>query len=819
MLLLDDLLRDLKYGFRMARNAKLISIAVVLTLALGIGINSGVFTLINGMLLRPRTDSDPATFARLYAQYWSLGNPREFGGQFSVAAYRALASQTRVLNELAAWRTDRALIEEDATGTLALEVSCNFFSVYGLTHTKTGRLFRSDECTPGAEAPVVVLSEEEWRDRFAGDPGILGKAILLNRESFTVIGIVPADFSGRLRGPGIWIPYTMQHRLTSNEDIFHADKTPSLWLEGRLRSPGTRDQLAAEANVMVSRVATTDPDLKQRVFVTSGALIEDPAVRADRYWILALIVTGAMLLLLVSCASGAVLLLSRAAARRQEIAVRISLGAARRRVLRQLLCENLLLAVAAGAIGIYIALEIPRAFRKMLPAMPHFPFSLDWHIFSYVAAITLAACVISGLVPAAECLRQDVWNSLKGQELTLKAARLRWNLRDLLVIVQVCLCVVLMVVAAMFSRAVLDIFGTEPGFETRQVLTVPFRLAPDRYDLVAAGAFYRAFEERLARLPMVETVATSDSSPLDQATGDSGSGGGSFRLPSQTSLQAHQAMQRTVSPNYFSALDIPVVRGEVFRNALSDENAVVVSQSFAAAFWPANGPNGDPIGQIVIAPDGKPRRVLGVVRDTRTAYTSAPDGPTLYTLRRTPVRGDLLLVRFRGDVAVMATAVKQIVRDLDSQMLVLSSTLRAQIEENAEKAWLIGKMLLFVAFVAASLALLGIYGVVGYSVTRRTREFGIRAALGATRRDLMALVFTSGVRPVVAGSILGVLCAFVFSLAVATALRGAPLPLSPASPVSYGIVCTLLLLATLLATIGHARRAAAVQPIEALREE
>jgi len=813
LLWLDDLVRDLKYGLRMVRNAKLISIAVVLTLAIGIGINTGIFTLINGLLLRPRTDSDPATFTRLYDQYWLRGKPRELGGQFSLAAYRAIQSESQVLQELAAWRADGVLIEEDSTRSLDLEVSCNFFSVYGLKRPSLGRLFRGDECAPASEERVVVIAEKLWRNRFASDSHIIGKVILLNRQPFTVIGIAPADFAGRLRGPGIWVPYTMQHRLTGNEDIFHAERTPTLWLEGRLRPGRTRGELAAEVNVIAARVPLSDPNLKQRVLVTSGALIEDPSVRANSFWILLLIGTGAALLLLVSCASGAVLLLSRAVARRQEIAVRISLGAARRRVLRQLLSENLLLAAVAGGIGVYLALQVPKVFQKLVPSMPHYQFTLDWHIFGYLAAITLAASIFAGLAPSIECLRQDVWTSLKGQELSLPAVRVRWKLQDLLVIAQVCFSVVLMVVSVMFSRAVLSIFDAEPGFETRQVLAVPLELGPERYGTAEAEVFYRTLEERLKGTPLVEAVAVSSISPLAGDLENAGLGT-EFRLPT-ASGEAHSATVKAVSENYFSTLGISLLHGEVFRNTPSNENAVMISQSFAATFWPGQ----DPIGREMIAPDGKRLRALGVVGDTYTAYTRQPDGPCLYMLHSAPVRGDLVLVRFRGDVGRIAAEVKYVVRDLDPQMLVLSTTLRAQMDYNAEAGWLIGKMLLFVAGIAAFLALLGIYGAVGYSVTRRTREFGIRSALGATPRELMRLVFSSGVRPVIAGTLFGTIFALLFSFALVSALRRAPLPLSPTSPVSYGSVCASLIFSALLAMIGHARRAAGIQPVVALREE
>jgi predicted permease len=794
------------------RNARLLSIAVTLTLAVGIGINAGIFTIINGILLRPRTDSDPTTFARLYAQYWSRGNPREVGGAFSAAAYRTIEQRSQSLAELAAWRTDGVMIGEDPTRTLALEVSCNFFSVYGLTEPLTGRLFRASECAPGTEESVVVVSEELWRSRFAADPYILGKSILLNRQAFTVIGITPANFAGQLRD-GIWVPLITQHRLTGNEDIFAADLAPSLWLEGRLLPQHSRDQLQAEVNGIVQQVSSPYGDWKIRVLVTNGAMINDPAIRAKAFWIVLLILTGAMLLLLVSCTSGSVLLLSRALARQREIAVRISLGAARWRIIRQLLSENLLIAVAAGGLGICLALEIPRVFRKLIPQMPYYPFSLDWHIFAWLTAITLASSIVAGLAPALECLKVDVWISLKGHEHAAEAGRVRWTLRDLLVVAQVCFCMVLMVVSSMFSQAVLSIFATEPGFETRQVLAAPVEFPPERYSASDADAFLQRLQDRIATISQVDNVATSSVTPFGDD--EESSGGTEFHLPVELSPEGHTATVRSVSRNYFSTLGIPFVRGDGFPPSDSDVSAAVVSQAFAALFWPKQ----DPVGQTIVSGDGQRLRVVGVVRDNRTSYTNEADGPTLYARRSKPSSGDLLLIRFHGNEISVATELKRIVHDLDPQMLALPSTLRAQIDEDAEHIWLLGKMLLFVAGVAVALALLGIYGMVGYSVTRRTREFGIRAAMGATPRDLMRIVFVVGSKPVMAGIVVGIAAAFGFSSGVVKVFQHAPIPLSSTSPLPYGIVAGSLTLAALAAMIGHARRAARIEPLIALREE
>jgi len=811
----EDLVRDVRYGLRMLRMTPLISVAVVITLALGIGLDTGAFTVINGLLLRPRCEVEPEGFARLYAQYTFHGQPRNFAGLSSVAAYRALVSDSHFLDLLAAWRPDGVVVEDDANRMLAMEVSCNFFSVYGLERLRAGRFFRADECDPARDAHVVILAEEFWRDRFASDPQILGKTILLNRQPFTVIGITPLEFSGRLRGPGIWVPYAVEPQLNGQMDIFRSDSAPSLWLEGRLRPGATRKQLASEATGIASRAANHDRDLKATFLVTNGSMIEDPNVRDVAYWLILLVMSGLTLLLLVSCATVAVLLLSRAAARRREIAVRISLGAARVRILRQLLAENVLLALSAGVIGIYLALQVPLIFKKLVPrSMPHYPFTLDWHIFGYLAAVTLTAALLAGLAPALECLRQDVWASLKGTESSVHAGKTRWSLRDLLVITQVAFSVVLMTASAMFIRLELAILNADPGFETEQVLQVPVQLPLERYNAAASRDFYTAFEQRLVALPAVESIATSSASPLagEQEQGETPS---QFHLPTEGAQEGHNVSVMQVSANYFSTLGLRLMRGEAFRNIPSDSGTAVVSQSFATAFWPGK----DPLDQVIVGPDGQRLRVIGIARDTRTENPGHSDGPFIYLLRSRPVTGDLLLVRFHGDTRALQLGVKNAVRELDPQMFVLTSTPREMLNEIAEQMWRLGKMLLFVALVAAGLALFGIYGVVGYSVTRRTREFGIRAALGASRRELMRLVVVSGSRPVFAGTVLGALMAAGFSLAIVKATGSAPLAPSAHDPLTYITVCVLLLMASTLAMLGHARRAARVEPLVALREQ
>lgn len=812
---LEDLYRDLQYGVRMLRSAPLVSIAVAVTLALGIGLDAGVFNVINGLMLRPRAGDNARNFAHLYAEYTEHNRPvLQYGGHLSYSAYRALKDDSHLLEQLAAWRTDSVLIEDDAARSLNMEVTCDFFAVYGLHSAKLGRLFRDDECSESADPRVAVLSEELWQLRFASDPQIIGKSIMLNRVPFTVVGITPLDYAGRLRGPGVWVPYTAQPLLTTTGSLFRLEDTPKLWVEGRLKPNHTRAELAAELNILAPRLRMPQREMTANLLVTSGALIEDPNVRVFAFWIMLLVIAGPTLLLLVSCANVAVLLLSRAAARKREIAIRISVGAARSRILRQLVAEVLLLAAVAVTAGMYLALRIPHMFRAMIPAMPHYAFGMDWHVAAFIGGTALSAAFLAGLAPAAECLRQDVWSSLKGKVVGFSAGRSRWSVRDVLVIVQVGLSVVLMSASAIFIRAELDLIGSDPGFETRQVLQAPVQLPAERYGASDARRYHAELQQRIAALPAVIAVATASTTPLatdpEQAQAPL-----EFRLPGQAEHQGHSATLRTVSANYFDAIGVPILLGSGFSSSPGDASAAIVSQAFAAAFWP----NQDPIGKAIIAPGDEKLRVIAVARDTRTERVGAPDAPCIYRARPEPAPGDLVLVRFRGDAASLEDSVKQIVHGIDPQTFVLTTTLRAALNDEAEAFWTIGKMLLTLALVAAGLALLGIYGVVGYMVTTRTRELGVRAALGATRGNLMRLVFAGGTRPVAVGIVAGLVMAMAASVGIAKALEDAPVAISAADPRAFVAVCALLLTSAVAAMLGHALRAARVEPIVALREE
>ncbi|HEV2446064.1 MAG TPA: ABC transporter permease, partial [Candidatus Sulfopaludibacter sp.] len=411
------LLEDVRYGARSIARSPLLSCATVLTLALGIGINTGVFTLLNGLLLRARVASHPESFVHLSPEYSGETENRgtlPFG--ISVADYRAF-THARSIGKLAAWGIAHATLGRDnPQPELAMMVSCNFFSVYGLEQIAFGRLFREEECATAGSAPVAVLSEEFWRRRLDADPQVLGTKIVLNRQAFTVVGIVPAGFSGRLRGPGIWVPYTMEAPFFGGANLFEEDALRWLIVEGRLKPGAPRESARAELAVIAHQQDALHPGRKTAMVLTNGSFIEEPSLRAQVIWIGPLIMGALTLILLLACTNVTTLLLSRAAARRREIAIRLSLGAGRKRLLRMLLAESLMLAGAAGAISAYVAWRMPAVFQRLYADAPNYPLQPNLLVFGYLAAVTLAAGCMAGSAPAAESLQVDLTTALKGQE-------------------------------------------------------------------------------------------------------------------------------------------------------------------------------------------------------------------------------------------------------------------------------------------------------------------------------------------------------------------------------------------------------------------
>lgn len=810
----DNLLQDVRFGFRLIQRSPLLSSAVVLTLALGIGLDAAVFTAINGMLLRARVEKNPESFVQLVHEYsGKFDDPWGYTFSASVEDYRSYQAHTRSLDSLAVWTSVHATMGDSPSADLDMLVSCNFFSFYGLERPKLGRLFRDEECsTPGA-APVVVISEEMWRRRFAADPQIIGKLVSLNRRPFTVVGVTPAHFPGLLKS-GLWIPWTTQP-FFGGDDLFRHSSVPWLIVEGRLKPGYSKSAAQAELNVIATQQDRLHPGRKTTVLLTNGSFAQNPAQRWNAYWIVLLWMGTVTLVLLMVCTNVTTLLLSRAVARHQEIAIRLSLGAGRTRLVRMLLTESLILATAAGVISAYLAYRVPGVITTLIPDAPNYPVQPDSTVFAYLAGLTLLATALAGIAPVAESWKLDLSSSLRGYENVFGSGIRKWRMRDLLVVAQVSLSAILLVVTGLVMRVQYSMNSTEPGFETRQVLLVPVNVRVPPYTLNSAWSFYRNLEQRVRALPGVQSVAYSNHAPFwgDDEAPDSTQ---EVRLPGQAIGSGRRAALNAVSTNYFDTLRIPIMRGRPFRTSdMTAEKAApvaIVSEAMAQTLWPHD----DPVGKVIEQGRGDRLQVIGVARDTRSgSYGAAADGPVLYRLQDSHAFGGPLLVRFQGDAGAIQRAFANTIQDLDRESIGVPRTLRSMVDDMVSRFWVLIQLVLTLGILAVLLAVVGIYGVVVFAVSRRTQELGIRMALGATRRDIIRFVLTSGMRTVFGGLVAGLVLSLGGSLVLSRVLFG----VQSWDPAVYSAVSLLLLASALAAMFGPALRAARSDPMLALRHD
>jgi predicted permease len=798
---------------------------MVLTLAVGIGLNTGVFAVLDGLMFRPQIEKDPSSFVQVLSRYSGWYPTEDLFQEFTALDYQAMRDQTRSLSILAAWHGNRATIEGETQPTSVILVTCNFFSLYGLERPKLGRLLLPEECSSPGGVPVAVISEELWRQRFSSDLGIIGKPIRLNRHAYVVVGVVPAHFSGRLEGPGIWIPYTMQPEFWHGHDAFSkSDWYGWAWLtvEGRLKPGYSRSDAQAELGLIVgqqdrlypgSKDDRAFPGRKTTVVVTNGSIIEQPRVRPFAVLVIPLILGPLLLVLLIACANVTMLLLSRAVARRSEIAIRLALGAGRIRLLRMLALEGLIVAGAAGAISLFLAFEIPEAFQWFIPDAIKFQPRPDLTVFAYLAGVTFFAGCIAGLAPATESLRLDLVTALKGKE---GASTAKSQIREILIVTQVAMTFVLLAGATLFIRIQLDITSVDPGFETRHVFLVNEEYpGPDvgpgvtlQHYRDSIVSFFGMLDQRVRALPGVVSVAYVQAMPFVRPETQE------IRLPNQAKGNGHQASLDVVSANFFETLGVPIVRGRAFQSSdVTTESHLpaeetdyeghafapvgVISQAFARTFWPGQ----DPLGKVVEWGDPVRRvQILGVARDTKSEEFGMLDGPRLYVLMNYDFGGPLL-VRFTGDAGLLAPEIEKAVQSVDVGQIVVPRTLRSILEEDAKDMSTLTDIALFLACLAIVLSVIGIYAVVTFSMSQRTRELGIRMVLGATKGRIVGPVLASGARQIGVGMLFGLLLALPGSWALAKLLKRAPFHISVFDFGVFGMAAALLTAVALAAML------------------
>jgi predicted permease len=811
---LDTLWQDTCFAFRLAARNRWISATIVATLTIGITLNVSVFTLLNRLLLRPWVHSQPETFVSLVPRFTG-----KYGLRFSDYAsmpqpdYVRYRDSAKSLQSLGAYRTITVTLSGEESGTIRGGlISCNLFDVIRPGRPVVGRYLTPDECTTPMQTAAVVLSEAVWRARFNADSRVVGRVIHLNRIPFTVIGVAPDLTLASFDECDVWVPYTMLGSLRPADEYFADSRAQWLTVVGR-RNPGySLSQVQQELSILARRADEQVPGRVTSLIVTDGSLVRDPEIGARAPIIFAVTLGTATLLLLLACVNVTTLLLSRSAARQREIAVRLSLGAGRFRLLRQLLTESLALSGLAAALSFLIAQRAPAVLWASIMSR-RAPFDLvpDWRVLLYCLGVAAAVGAIAGLSPAMETLRPRVSESLKGTGTAFTPGKRRSRLRSTLVAVQIALSLLLLVQVSLFTQAQRGFFSYDPGFETRQVLSVTLDSVSSGFNPPAS--FYQDLKTRVNAVPGVVRASYASPAPW---SGRNSAGIGTIdgRPVPETHDYLQDPASRRVSPDYFAVLHIPLTRG---RSITGDDLSgarqvipVVISEAMARRYWPGQNPVGHHFGISSL------HEVIGVCRDVQSVRAMRDDGPFYYLpldVRQT--KPSSMLVSVAGNPQAAAIAVRDILRQLDPQMAAGTVTLASIVEGQGESL----KPVMILGSVAGSLALLlslsGVYAVVSFSVSQRVREIGIRMALGAERTSVVFLVLRSGTMPVIGGLATGI----GFSLAVSGLMGSILLGVSPRDPLTLTIVPLLLFLAALGAIWIPARRAAGLDPLSSLRYE
>jgi len=806
------MLRDLQYGFRALGRARGFTAIAVSILALGIGVNATVFSFANAFFLKPLPVSDPGGFVRVYSNRFS---------NTSYRTYLELRDRNSTLTELAAFqlRSFGLRIDADNEHTFGEIVTGNYFTTIGLAAGR-GRLLVPSDDAPGAP-PVAVLSHAFWLRRFGGSADAVGRTITLNGQPFTIVGVAREDFSGVLAplAGSLWVPIASDALLRPGVDN---SARGSFHLAGRLK-PGvdrSRAQVDLDTIARQIRAAEGQPDRAQAAATVYGATMLHPEVALPATVFVAVLLAVVALVLLIVCVNVANLVLARAAGRHREFAVRQSLGAGRRRLVRQLLTENLILSIGGATLGLALAywcVRLATAVTLPVPVPLALDASLDVRVVAYTAAIAIFATLAFGLAPALTASRVDLVSALKGGGGDTPR---HGRLRSAFLIGQVALSVVLLIVAGLAVRSVRNAHSIDLGFESAAVVTGTVDFETRGYTAERAGRFLRALVERLESTPGIAAATSVDIVPLTLSNrttrllrdGDSPPAPG--EAPPTPLIYVNAA-----GPGHFKTLQIPQLAGRDFTYADADQapNVAIVNETMARQFWPGQ----NAIGQRLrpLDPSAPPRDtivVVGVVRDSK--YVTIGEEPRAFMYR--PLAQEYaahvtVMVRAAGaSPAEVIGALTREVRALDGGFAVFNvSTLDEAISISVLPARLAGGLLGTLGGLALVLAALGVYGVLSFLVRARTREIGVRVAMGATPRTVVALVLKQAMIWTIGGIAIGLALALAASRVLGSLLYG----VSPTDPITYASVILLLGGAAAAAAVIPALRASRLDPLVALR--
>ncbi|MEO8362337.1 MAG: ABC transporter permease [Vicinamibacteria bacterium] len=826
----ETLLADVRYAFRWLRKSPAFTLLAISSFAIGIGFNTALFTLVDSLLFRPLPVDRPDRLVDIYTS-------SSDGDIYSTSGYPDFVDwkkQNTVFSDMMAYSPSLAAVSMTDRSRLALGevVTGSYFNVLGL-HAALGRTLLPEDDVVGAPR-AVVLSHRVWMRDFAGSANAIGQSLHIHGQSYNIVGVMPASFTGMMPmlSPELWTaaayidevePGGIQDSVPSPSGTTPLDQRGRRWLfaKARLKPEATVEQAVANMSVISQNLATEYPQTN-RARKISLKRTSEVHIHPDADKMLLPIASGLMvvvgMVLLIACANVASMLLARASGRQKEIGIRLAIGANRRRIVRQLVTESLVIAGLGSLAGLSLAWLLLRAAMTTTLPIPiplTFALSMDVRVLAFTVGLTMMAGMIAGLAPALKATQLDLVGELKGDAAVVPASRRRFTLRDSLVASQMAVTTVLLVVAALLSRSLLSAQKTGLGFKSEGIAVLSAELDMLGYTKERGKAFWDEAIPRLRALPGVEAVALTERSPMSINYNRN-----AIFFPERPQLpegRGNVVDVTRVTPSYFETLHVPLLRGRVFTTSDTPESpgVVIVNEAMARKYWPDQDAIGKRFRTRTV--DGPEFEVVGVTANYRVNTMGEEVTPYIhFAATQRPANGYEVLARGSGDASALLASVRKELLSMEPNLVFLQNqTLQHQVGATLfpakAGAWAVSS----VGIVAMLLAAIGLYGVIGYSVSRRTKEIGVRMALGAQPGEVSRLIMRQGMRVAGAGLIVGAIFAVGAGFAVSGVLYG----ISPVDPIAWLGAVGLLSGVAALANLVPAQRAAKVKPWLALRTD
>ncbi len=838
---MEILLKDIRYGFRGLLKRKGFAAIAVLTLALGIGANTAIFTLVNAVMLKSLPVEKPeelVLFSDTASEGTTLGDTPQTGEwqRFSYASYEYFRAHNQSFQDIAALRSGESRLSvrrtdqqgSGATRASGQLVSGNYFSLLGVRAMR-GRVLTPEDDKPGA-APSTVIGHRYWEQQLGSDPGIVGKNIIINGTNFTVVGITPPEFFGTRvrRPPEFWLPLSFHPQIELRESFLTNKEAYWLMILGRLKPGVNMDQAQASVNLALQQHLTEEAgsqlteERRKGIQNTYAKLVSGEGgisgLRRAYSTPLQMLMAIVGMVLLIACANVGSLLLSRAASRKAEISLRMALGATRWRIVRQLLTESMLLAVVGGLCGVLLAQWGVTVLVGLVARESPLDTRPDAGVLAFTAGVSIIAGFLFGLIPAVQASWTNLSSAMKEKN-RMRSGFLRVSPSSLMVVMQVGLSMVLLTGAGLFARSLVKLQNEDLGFERNNLLLLQIDPRLAGYKPTELAALYQQLIERLGSLPQVRNVSMATYAPM------SGSGrSSSVTIPGYTPQPGEDMVVQDMlaGPKYAEALGMPLLRGREIevRDTASSPRIAVVNSTFAERYFAGQ----NPIGRSFTFGDetdaGASLEIVGVVGDIKTDDAREKPEPAVYRpiiqIQEQAAYSCTIHIRTLSDPTPLTPQVRQMINQVDDKLPIFGvSTMDEQLRDNLNQERLIAQLVSFFGALALILACIGLYGVMAHGVSRRTNEIGIRMALGARGGNIAWMVLRETLFLVLAGLLIGVPAALLGARLISSQLFG----LSATDPLTLIAAAIVLTLVALLAGYLPARRAARVNPLNALRYE